>query len=248
VGKDEPAPPAPTALSYNGKPEQRHPQAPGMDLGLLDYGARFYDPSLGRWHAPDPLAEEYLPTSPYAYVENSPVGYIDPNGQYKLPAGFEEEYPELFAYLNSHNVVYDALSNPELAMAFYEYSGEGLNIMELYKAVKPESGPEIFVSDQLGSAMGEYDPDGNIIKLNIDLVMLYEESEMENKEEALFALVGTLFHETVHYGDYLDRVQSRYEVGDAFGSAIFFPSGNKSYVSRLEPDDNPSTVTGVRIG
>jgi hypothetical protein len=47
---------------------------------LQDYGARFYDPQLGRWHRKDPLAEWHFNSSPYAYCLNNPVNYIDPFG------------------------------------------------------------------------------------------------------------------------------------------------------------------------
>ncbi len=51
-----------------------------VNLDWYDYGARFYDPGLGRWHTPDPLAEKYESWSVYQYVRNDPILRIDPNG------------------------------------------------------------------------------------------------------------------------------------------------------------------------
>lgn len=50
------------------------------DLRILDFGARHYDPIVPRWTTPDPLAEKYLPITPYAYCAGDPVRCYDPDG------------------------------------------------------------------------------------------------------------------------------------------------------------------------
>ena len=50
-------------------------------LDLYDFGARLYDPAVGRWTTMDPLCEKYYSVSPYAYCHDNPVNRIDPDGR-----------------------------------------------------------------------------------------------------------------------------------------------------------------------
>ena len=46
-----------------------------------DFGARMMDPRVGRWFATDVLEKEYNNLSPYAFVANTPLTAIDPDGK-----------------------------------------------------------------------------------------------------------------------------------------------------------------------
>lgn len=58
---------------YNGKELQQ-------ELGQYDYGARFYDPVIGRWTSVDPAADMSQSTSPYAFCVNNPLLFRDEFG------------------------------------------------------------------------------------------------------------------------------------------------------------------------
>ncbi|MCH7424556.1 RHS repeat-associated core domain-containing protein [Shewanella sp. MM_2022_3] len=63
------------------------------DLGLTYMQARYYDPLIGRFYANDPVGfRDVHSFNRYAYANNNPYKYVDPDGKWAIPliVGIEE--------------------------------------------------------------------------------------------------------------------------------------------------------------
>jgi RHS repeat-associated protein len=71
---------------YNGKELD-------SDFGLnwYHYGARMYDPAVGRFTGVDPISDQFAWVSTYNYAENEPIANIDLWGLQRLPFGIKEK-------------------------------------------------------------------------------------------------------------------------------------------------------------
>ena len=77
---DNPAAASNNTVWYTGKPQD-------ASTGLSYFGARYYDPTLGRFSSVDPAPfdeQDLHALNRYAYANNNPYGYVDPDGRNPL--------------------------------------------------------------------------------------------------------------------------------------------------------------------
>ncbi|SHN25005.1 DUF6443 domain-containing protein [Chitinophaga sp. CF418] len=79
-------------LKFSGKEYQDKEFSDGWNLELYDFGARMYDPQIGRWHVPDPLSSKFPSVSSYVYALNDPAFYVDPDGMDVVPIEGGSQY------------------------------------------------------------------------------------------------------------------------------------------------------------
>jgi len=98
---------------YNGKEIQDE-----LEWEVYDYGARFYDPVLARFHTLDPKTENYYSWTPFLYAGNNPIRYIDVNGE-------GPGTPSIVRFWEHQNKY---RSNDKLAKDLASISGVGLTL------------------------------------------------------------------------------------------------------------------------
>lgn len=142
------------------------------DTGLLRFGARDYDPRVGRWTSPDPLGLAGGAINPYVYAGGDPVNFIDPHGTFVLNAAgaaVGAAVGALMAAATGEPIVAGLLGGA-LAGAFPgggvmanlavgAVSGVAADLVSRWyrRCESPGSGPGInMLSGMVGSALGRY--------------------------------------------------------------------------------------------
>lgn len=182
------------------------------DWGLKwnDYGARWYMADVGRWTSEDPLMEAYVPISPFAYVANNPIIFIDPDGNridvsdiYQKNKEGNYENPNLikaFEFFAKSKSGQAFLSNYAkkgqiIAEIKYDkngkYHNEGINLFYL-------DGDDITNKTYMGETDAEIKNGSLSIKIH-----LHNQTTVENS-------LGTTIHESLIHGtqfteDYRDN-------------------------------------------
>jgi len=103
----------------------------------LDFGARIYDSRLGRWMSTDPREHEDPPFSTYSAFANSPLLFVDPNGEKYLNFNQAGEFTGVTKDTWWHNLfvgnkgrVLDASGNVERNFSFADEAQDPQDIID----------------------------------------------------------------------------------------------------------------------
>ena len=139
---------------FSGK-ELQDASIGGTILGLYDFGARQYDPVIGRWMSIDLLANKFPDVSPFVYCLNNPINLVDLYGLEPIEDSTDTDWwnkiyylmnIEISAYNSLNTALYETI-NPtraELLMWYVISHSMGLefrnNIGNNNNPISPDGG------------------------------------------------------------------------------------------------------------
>ena len=133
----------------------------------LDYMLeRSYAYNTGRFLRPDPMQDEYPGLSPYAYANNNPLKYVDPDGRRIRLLGGESARSKLFSLIAKNlapqerenvGIKYDKARNEYRVWTTAGYEGTSKAFGYLRETVNHSAYVDIRLGDSIVNADGRFD-------------------------------------------------------------------------------------------
>ncbi|MDD2565075.1 MAG: RHS repeat-associated core domain-containing protein, partial [Salinivirgaceae bacterium] len=206
------------------------------ETGLYYYGARYYAAWIGRWTAVDPLKEKYLHLSPYSYVANNPMKFIDPDGRKIVWADDENTkntrvkvnelvqksmiFATLYNYLDNLPKEINVSTNDEILQEKYQKATEGKDPTTKVGGVTSPDGREIIFSEITSKNNAYVEEFLHSFQTNF-----YKEPRNSQEKDAEAKLLNTVVAVEIEQNEI--KSKGKQKVIDA--TKIFFSPGLISY-------------------
>lgn len=194
------------AYRYGFNSMERDDEVKGKGISY-DFGARMYDPRVGRFLSLDRFARDFPSESSYIFSGNSPIIFKDLNGDFKIKITEEAKkrgateikmqrfisiLKDLSNYLEQNPRVVDVIAEQT-----------GLSKEQIMNDAVYGEGPTIYITST-NKGM-HYNVNNGRIEFDYSLIEFLEnynsDSDLENAALNL-EFVGSIFHEYTHEEDY----------------------------------------------
>jgi RHS repeat-associated protein len=174
---------------YNGK-EMQDDKLASSSLNWYDYGARFYDPQIGRWSVIDPKIEKYFSLSPYNYGDNNPIKNIDLYGK--------DIFDINGNHIKSDNTNIIKIQTFNGLINFSSLSMGNMNNRQAAANITAYYAGQVGISGRVGVANDKKAKSGELAFTTGSSIYLHAKGGLNKLLDNENNLKSTLFHEKLH--------------------------------------------------
>jgi RHS repeat-associated protein len=207
------------------------------ESGLYYYGARYYDPEIGRFIQADALTgriSDPMSLNRYVYTRNNPLAYIDPSGNEVVLLGTNESNAQT---INELTIV-SGLKEGDITIKEKVIGGHNLPVLVLNVNSENYQGnaPRVFEAlEKLINSNEKYGFEKNEKYNGGDIYYVLDPKGSESKSEMGLIFEYNNIQNMMPYGKYYDNIDL--DTGDMLIEAIF-------YLLKNEKQNSEFTIIG----